>query len=237
MTYGDGAADRGNLNATTHSFLGSLYVGGSGGIYNLPALVNVVYGVANTASGSGVGAYGQANAAYAQANAALVDAEAAYAQANTALIDAESAYTQANTTTAYALNAYAQANTATNTAENAYAAANSGQAIAQSALFAAEDAYAQANTTANPTQSIAVDGYTYLPGGLIMQWGTYIGGGGGLQSVTFPVQFPHNCYSITATPVAPSTSESFGLQNISTTGFQLAVGASGYNFKWIAIGN
>jgi hypothetical protein len=234
MNYGDNA----NLALTTHTFYGKLFVGGSGGTYNLPALVNIVYGVANTASGSGVGAYGQANAAYAQANTALVDAEAAYAQANTALVDAEAAYATANTALVDAEAAYAAANSSTTIATNAYTQANGAYAEAIIALSVAENAYAEANTLAFPAQSIVggAGGYTTLPGGLIMQWGTGVGGVSP-ESVTFPVQFPHATFSVVATPIAPSTSESFGLQNISTTGFQLAVGASGYGFKWIALGN
>lgn len=44
----------------------------------------------------------------------------------------------------------------------------------------------------------AASGYTFLPGGIILQWGTGHAEGTGHVN-TFPIAFPNNCFSVTLT--------------------------------------
>jgi hypothetical protein len=91
----------------------------------------------------------------------------------------------------------------------------------------------------------ATNGATYLPGGLILQYGNITPiVPGGTVPITFPIAFPFACYTVVA---SPRTSSSIGGGNhdwdvggLSKTGFTIT--ASGhYNvgdiFYWIAIGN
>jgi len=52
------------------------------------------------------------------------------------------------------------------------------------------------------TASKTTSGYTYLPNGIIMQWGItpVIAGGANIQeTVTFPITFPNACFNVTST--------------------------------------
>jgi hypothetical protein len=73
------------------------------------------------------------------------------------------------------------------------------------------------------SKSLAASGYYKLPGGLIVQWGTAVGGAE-YTSVTFPVAFPTACRAITASVIANSSTTALhcaSLDNVSTTGFRL----------------
>lgn len=91
------------------------------------------------------------------------------------------------------------------------------------------------------TRSIAANGYTRLPNGLILQWG--VSGSIGQDSsgsVTFPIAFPSAVYCITITGRQAINTTSGGSDTISTqntTGFTIAHGADGTSsFYWMAIG-
>jgi len=88
--------------------------------------------------------------------------------------------------------------------------------------------------------SKSTNGYTYLPNGLIFQWGTYSSGSHG-PTISLPITFPNTITGLTATPTATSS----GVMCVTS-----AVSASSFvakqirhdnvtqttNFKWIAIG-
>lgn len=90
------------------------------------------------------------------------------------------------------------------------------------------------------TSSIAANGYSRLPNGLLFQWGTSAAiAQDSSGSVTFPVAF-NTLFCITITPRAPTNTGGGGADNItanSTTGFTISHGADGTaNFCWMAIG-
>ena len=85
------------------------------------------------------------------------------------------------------------------------------------------------------TTSKATNGYTYLPNGMIFQWG-YTNG-----NVTFPITFPNACLNASLTSTNTSTNGydyKIAASNLTTTGFSITrdsddVGAYVY---WFAIG-
>ena len=97
--------------------------------------------------------------------------------------------------------------------------------------------------------SIAANGYTSLPNGLIMQWGRYdttvIEGG---VNVTFPIAFPNACLNVTATrmaSVAVSTDADGGVYYVSSTTNEAVFNLQGFygdskgtlrGFTWMVIG-
>jgi hypothetical protein len=90
------------------------------------------------------------------------------------------------------------------------------------------------------TRSIAANGYSRLPNGLLMQWGSSPSiGQDSSGSVTFPIAFT-TLYCIQITPRAPTNNGGGGADNItanSTTGFTISHGADGTaTFYWMAIG-
>ena len=88
-------------------------------------------------------------------------------------------------------------------------------------------------------QQLGVSGYQKLPGGFILQAGSF----GGANSVTFPVSFPNHCMGFAVVP-----NQGAGLQATvqlsvppSTTGFTVikyvnGVVTSDLGFHWVAIG-
>jgi len=91
--------------------------------------------------------------------------------------------------------------------------------------------------------SKVADGYTYLPNGLIMQWGdTGSISGGGTSSITFPLEFPNSVLniicSIGGTPSPDNGAYSPYPTSIATTGFTMnnGDGDSAYTTYWTAIG-
>ena len=89
-------------------------------------------------------------------------------------------------------------------------------------------------------------GYTVLPGGIIMQWGTITGGSGNfpLLFITNNVNFPNACFNVQLTPISPiattGTNYFFAANGLSSTGFNMQVGSAYKNtstWQWVAIGN
>lgn len=81
-------------------------------------------------------------------------------------------------------------------------------------------------------------GWTFLPGGLIMQYGT-ASTAGSTKTVTYPIPFPTGIFSVVATIVTSSPSR-FVMVSTSvspTTQFVATGSASAFAFNWIAIGN
>jgi len=84
-------------------------------------------------------------------------------------------------------------------------------------------------------------GYTFLPGGLIIQWGTKTSSGGTV-TVTLPTKFPNNYFASWATMIRNSSNVDtiYALTSAtagSVTSIQFRDTSSGNPFFWWAIGN
>jgi hypothetical protein len=94
--------------------------------------------------------------------------------------------------------------------------------------------------TRNFAPVAGTNGYTFLPGGFIMQWGRATTASG--ATITFPQAFPSAVYSIQCTVVQNTTNRHFVyVRSQNTTGFvttQLDSGgiAETSTFSWTAIG-
>lgn len=77
-----------------------------------------------------------------------------------------------------------------------------------SELFIQRDGVATAIQLTRGTPSVGANGYTFLPGGLLLQWGTVTTSGLGAATFTFPVAFSSAVYSVTATGSNASTASS-----------------------------
>lgn len=81
-------------------------------------------------------------------------------------------------------------------------------------------------------------GFQYLPGGLLMQWGTQTGTLGNTVQLTFPIPFPTSCVSFVST-ASSATSSPDSLEIASLTRTHATVLMSGSNSSigyWLAIG-
>lgn len=93
-------------------------------------------------------------------------------------------------------------------------------------------------------QSLAGNGYQKLPGGLIMQWGSFNSTATGDFSVTLPIAFPGACLMAQATPAYYSTDTTFHflVRTKSTTSVVFTGGNTENNAwalgpaEWFAIG-
>ena len=96
----------------------------------------------------------------------------------------------------------------------------------------------------NPTKSLTTNGYSYIPGGTLLQWGiTSLGAGSGsTATLTFPVAFPTACAAVVLTPnfgvsgnsdayVTAMTASNASLQRSNSSNVD-----SGTSFLWFAIG-
>ena len=101
-------------------------------------------------------------------------------------------------------------------------------------------------TTANITPTPGTNGYSYLPGGMIIQWGVFntlfASSTGTITFSAANIAFPNNCYNIQMTMKGTSgTANITQVTALSKTAFswQFTGGAStSYTgFYWVAIGN
>ncbi len=76
------------------------------------------------------------------------------------------------------------------------------------------------------------NGYQILPGGLILQWGTGVGGSG--SNFTFPLQFPQALLCLTGSDCKGRNV--FGSSTASTSGFTLQTSQASLEFYYFAIG-
>ena len=91
----------------------------------------------------------------------------------------------------------------------------------------------------------ATNGYTFIPGGLILQWGTVtpITSTGTVLFSAANIAFPNNCFNVqcTLSPATPPTgnAQTLSIYSISSNSFIYNYsGGSAYNrFYWWAIGN
>lgn len=95
------------------------------------------------------------------------------------------------------------------------------------------------------TFSKTLNGFTYLPGGILMQWGYYPGGVNS-PTITYPKTFPTGVFSISCTPEDPSSGGTNGLMgaifSVTASKFVCEINrhdaAAGTGaFRWIAIGH
>ena len=90
-------------------------------------------------------------------------------------------------------------------------------------------------------ESVAdVNGYTYLPNGILLQWGTGTSTSDGDQDFNFPTPFPNVCFSVTVNRQVPGPSAPMSAINITSTKFTInrTDGIDGSNtINYIAVGN
>lgn len=93
--------------------------------------------------------------------------------------------------------------------------------------------------TSNFLPSSTSNGYTFLAGGVILQWGT-ASSTGSTTPISFPKVFPNNVFTVTTSRGQPSGSgTSYGSINITNSGFNFTADSSsvGVSLRWMAIGN
>jgi hypothetical protein len=97
------------------------------------------------------------------------------------------------------------------------------------------------NTLNLGVSSLTANGYSYLPNGLLMQWGniTLTMNVTTSNTLSFPVAFPHSCFNVSLTANVAS-GETLALIAVSTTtatviGY-IGSAAAAHNFYWSAIG-
>ncbi len=88
----------------------------------------------------------------------------------------------------------------------------------------------------------AGNGYTFLAGGFIMQWGV-VAATNGNPTIVFPLQFPSDVFSVQVTrqhaASSPGSSFSYWVENtVNTTQFKI-INNDGHtwSYNWVAIGN
>lgn len=98
----------------------------------------------------------------------------------------------------------------------------------------------QLTTNLTPTAVSITNGYTFLPGGIIIQWGAKSAPGQS-GSVTFNVTFPNNCFSVMLTQRRDGSSSTQGMYlNGAPTASAFSYNGSTSSdtaLYWLAIGN
>lgn len=83
------------------------------------------------------------------------------------------------------------------------------------------------------------NGYTYLPNGLIMQWGKSTSWAGGKLWIEYPISFPSNVVNVSITSLENVNSGCktiFSTPDVSNVGFNAVSNVNQIGFFWIAIG-
>lgn len=100
------------------------------------------------------------------------------------------------------------------------------------------------NFTPNTTNNSGKNGYTFLPGGIIFQWGKVSSPSSGNNAVLFAtnnIAFPNNCFSVQITLERASANVNgivINSNSISKTGFTAVLPTAGSTaFYWWALGN
>ena len=87
------------------------------------------------------------------------------------------------------------------------------------------------------------NGYQFLPGGLLIQWGIITTPWSSANNnVTFPIAFPNNVFNVNTSVSSPQPTGGSGdivvvMNNITKTGFGVSAWYRGYPVYWMAIGN
>ena len=108
-------------------------------------------------------------------------------------------------------------------------------------LYAINPASKITKLTSNIVPVAATNGYTYLPGDLLLQWGKATANGGANTDVFFPVVFSGAPYSVTLTLYRSSGSAGQNIYIITdippdTTHFVVYTSGGARDFFWKAIG-
>jgi len=111
------------------------------------------------------------------------------------------------------------------------------------ALFWETGAGLIAQLTMNVTPQATLNGYTYLPGGILVQWGAIVSVAAS-GTTNFNIPFPNNFFNIQLTAMVSSTSNHANgmyIQGVPTTAQftwnQADRAAAQTGFLWYAIGN
>lgn len=88
--------------------------------------------------------------------------------------------------------------------------------------------------------SATENGYTYLPNGIILQWGTGTSTSDDEESFEFPIAFPNACFNVITQRTNENSQDILPVQNVTTTNFEInrnsAIDGS-EDFYYQAIGN
>jgi len=118
--------------------------------------------------------------------------------------------------------------------------------ISDTALFWETGTGLVSQLTMNITPQASTNGYTYLPGGILFQWGTVAGSSSSSIAVLFAtsnINFPTACFNVNIIPMraASSPGSDFGtvIVSKSNTGFTFGNlgGHTMTGWLWTAIGN
>lgn len=94
--------------------------------------------------------------------------------------------------------------------------------------------------TNSTTPVAATSGYTFLPGGLLLQWGVAVTNSI-LTNFSFPIPFSATAYSVNATPSTTSVNnnQSYTVVGVGSSGFSIgrtSAYSGNVNFYYMAIG-
>lgn len=95
------------------------------------------------------------------------------------------------------------------------------------------------NTFNLGSSSLTSNGYTYLPNGLIFQWGEVTANSSSAGDITFPIPFTTSLYSITTTCLATVNSSTYNINLLAantTTANVRSGNATSRSVYWQAIG-
>jgi hypothetical protein len=257
-----------NLASSTLSILETSLNTVNNNISQAVSIAEGAYYQANTGTQDAQAAYAQANSAYAQAITATSDAQGAYAEANSAYSYADSAYALASAAdnTAIAANAATGVSAGSYGGTRSVAGfttdargrilnaenygiptfSTAGDGFVPAPSSSANNVFLASNGSfvvplGGGNQSIGGSGWTTLPGGLILQWGTFAMSGGFVGPINFPKGFPTACIGVTVTGYTgnQSIASSIEFQAVTTftagqfryysnnsgqTGFYMAIG-------------
>ena len=87
-----------------------------------------------------------------------------------------------------------------------------------------------------PDPVAASPGQTFLPGGIILKWGTAVVNTGG-TAIGFAAAFPNNCWNVQVTPQSTQSRGSAIAAGVGVGGFTAYAENNGTTMHWIAIGN
>ena len=113
-------------------------------------------------------------------------------------------------------------------------------AVIESTLYIRKESNGTVIQLTGPQDPVAAQpGQTYLPGGMIMKWGSgHISSAVGGSTVTFSTAFPNNCFTVQAIAHEGSNGHTISLipGTLTTTGFD-ARGNNTIDIYYVAIGN
>jgi hypothetical protein len=224
---------------------------------------NNAYTQANNGVGTAQSAYAQANLAFNQANTATSVGQAAFAQANTAASAAATAASAASAAqntanqgisatgvtagaygtgtriAAFTVGANGRLSQANTIAIPDFSTSTDGlvKAPASSAnnIFLASDG-SFLTPLGGGNQSIAASGWTTLPGGLILQWGSFSAPGGLTGTIGFPKGFPTGCFQVQVSLYGQTGTEFWTVESFDAGGFTYYSNNSGTVY-YFAIGH